>query len=200
MNAAIILLGFGGTGLLKDHAINTMKYAFSVAFKLFTMQLVMGVGMSFIKDFKILSTEWQDLFVLIACALILLVIMQTVPETVASIINGSHVGGGVGLGAATGAVMAVAGGAVGAAIGAHRTAGTVADAVKIASLEGHSGADKYKAAGNNLMESYKSAHHGKNSLGSIGQRASANMKDRLLAAQQPNPPKPISTAESDRKS
>ena len=40
MNAAVLLLGFGGSSLLKEYAINTMRYALSVAFKLFVMQLV----------------------------------------------------------------------------------------------------------------------------------------------------------------
>ena len=53
MNAAVLLLGFGGSSLLKEYAINTMRYALSVAFKLFVMQLVLGIGMSFISDFNI---------------------------------------------------------------------------------------------------------------------------------------------------
>jgi len=187
MSAAILLLGFGGTSLLKEYAINTMRYALSVAFKLFVMQLVMGVGLSFITDLGMTgSTDFFDLFMLIACAVILLVIMNTIPEIVAGIINGSHVGTGAGMRAAVTGAMAAAGGALGAVAGTvaggSRGAGTVSDAVKIASLEGHSGTGKLGAALGNLWQGHQAARQSKNAMGSTGQRMSSHMQDRKAAA------------------
>lgn len=186
MNAAILLLGFGGTSLLKDYAINAMRYTLSVAFKLFTMQLVMGVGISFIREMKVgVSTEWTDLFVLLACAAILLAIVNSIPETVAGIINGSHTGSGVGFKATFGAAVGAAvGGAVGAATGSKNVLGTVSDAVKKASLEGHEGLGNVaKAAAGNLKDAYGSARQSKNAMGSVGQRMSAHMKESRTVAE-----------------
>ncbi len=146
MNVAILMLGFGGAGITKDYAINAMRFALSVAFKLLTMQLIMAVGLSFINDLKVVEhMALQDLFVFIACTVILLALIQSLPETVAGIINGSHVGSGVGLkaalgasvGAMAGAAMGGAGKAAGAAQTATRGAQMLSAAHKIASLEGH---------------------------------------------------------------
>lgn len=186
MNAAILLLGFGGSSLLKEYAINTMRYALSVAFKLFVMQLIMGVGLSFINDFTIISTEWQDLFIIIACAVVLLVLANTIPETVASIINGSHIGAGVGMRAAVTGAMAAVGGALGAAAGSvagtSRGVGSVSDAVKIASLEGHGGTGMFGAAAKNLWRGHQAARQSKNAMGTVHERMSSHMKDRRAAA------------------
>jgi len=186
MSAAVLLLGFGGTSLLKEYAVNTMRYALSVAFKLFVMQLVMGVGLSFINDFNVVSSKWEDLFMLIGCGVVLLVLVGTIPEIVAGIINGSHVGAGVGMRAAVTGAMAAAGGALGAVVGSvvapSRTLGTVSDAVKIASLEGHSGTGKLGAALGNLWQGHQAARQSKNAMGSTGQRISSHMKDRKAAA------------------
>jgi len=190
MNAAILLLGFGGTSLLKEYAINTMRYALSVAFKLFVMQLVMGVGLSFITNLGTTGVEWEDLFVLIACAFILLVLVNTIPEIIAGIINGSHVGGCGGLrsavagaAAAVGSATGFAAGAAGTVTSAGRGLGTVSDAVKIASLEGHSGMGKLGATASNLRGAYGDARDAKNRTGTMGQRTSSAMTDRLAATQ-----------------
>ncbi|MDO5675861.1 MAG: P-type conjugative transfer protein TrbL, partial [bacterium] len=158
INAAIILLGFGASSFLREYAINVLRYVLSVAFKLFVMQLVLGVGMSFIADFKINSVRFEDLFILIASAVVLLVLISTLPDTVAGIISGSHVGGGVGLRAATGAVAGAA--ATGAMLGAKAVGGTanlgatVSRAAKIASLQGHGGVS---GTASQLWKSYQEA-------------------------------------------
>jgi type IV secretion system protein TrbL len=38
MTAALIMVGFGASGLFRDFAVNILRYAFAVAFKLFVMQ------------------------------------------------------------------------------------------------------------------------------------------------------------------
>jgi len=146
----------------------------------------MGVGMGFIDQLMIpTAVQYQDLFVIIACVVILLVLTNTIPEVAAGIINGSHVGAGVGMRAAVTGAMAAAGGAVGAMAGTAasgvRTSGTVADAVKIASLEGHEGAGKLGATLSNLWKSNQAARQGKNAMGSVSQRMSSHMKDQHAA-------------------
>ncbi|MDR3362115.1 MAG: P-type conjugative transfer protein TrbL [Desulfovibrio sp.] len=52
MNAGIVLLGFGGMRYFKDYSVNFMKYGFCVAIKLFVLQLMMSIIMSFTEGFK----------------------------------------------------------------------------------------------------------------------------------------------------
>ncbi len=177
MNVAILLLGFGGSGMTKDYAINTMRYVLSVAFKFLTTQLIMGVGLSFIADFQVIKKMGlEDLFILVSCAVILLAIIQTLPETVAGIINGSHMGGGVGLKAAAAATVGAAAGAFAGAVakGTH-AAQTVSAAHKIATLEGHQagggggqGSDSAKNAGGGTGGSGGNARSVSNGTGGSG--------------------------------
>lgn len=53
LNAGMILLGFGGSAFTKEFAFNFMKYALSVAVKLYVMQLLVALGLSFFyRDYK----------------------------------------------------------------------------------------------------------------------------------------------------
>lgn len=183
MNAAVILLGFGGSSLLKDYAVNTLRYALSVAFKLFVMQLVMGIGMSFIKDFSKSSTELLDLLVLIGAAVVLLALVKTLPEICAGIINGSHTGSGSALmstaGVVAGAGLAMTGAVAGATASIVRGAQTVREASRLASQQGNPG---FAQTARNLWAANQAARQEKNSHGSIGQRMSSIMKDNLAGA------------------
>ena len=198
MNAAVILLGLGGSGLLKNYAINTMRYAFSVAFKLFVMQLVLGIGMSFIKDFRTTSTNLEDIFVLIGAAVVLLALVKTIPDACVGIINGSHTGSGAGLastamevgGVIAGAGFATAGLAIGGTGKTARTIGTVRDASRMASMDGQPGLGQ---TAKNLWQANQAARQERNSMGSIGRRMSSHMKQGLAvreaANNTPEPPK-----------
>ena len=196
MNVAILLLAFGAASFLKEYAINTMRFAVSVAVKLLVMQLLLGVGMSFIDDLStIVNVDFYNLFILLACAVILLVLVQTIPDTVAGIINGSHVGGGVGLRAALGAVAGAA--ATGAMLGAKTVGGTanlvstVGRAFKIASLQGHGG---FAGAGSQLWKSYQEARQDEKRAGvgpsAIGEmrRMDASIKDMHTATRSASDP------------
>ena len=182
MNAAVLLLGFGGSSLLKEYAINTMRYALSVAFKLFVMQLVLGLGMSFIKDFRTLSSiELADLLVLIGAAVVLLALVKTIPDVCAGIINGSHTGNGGSL-MSTGAMVAgvgVAAGAAAAGGGASlaRGVGSVRAAVQMAGHEGKTGWAKLGGAARNLMNANSASRRDQNAWGSIGQRMNSHLKE-----------------------
>jgi len=182
MNAAVLLLGFGGSSLLKEYAINTMRYALSVAFKLFVMQLVLGLGMSFIKDFRTLSSvELADLLVLIGAAVVLLALVKTIPDVCAGIINGAHTGNGSSL-MSTGAIVAGVGMAAGAAAAGGsaslaRGVGSVRAAVQMAGYEGKTGWGKLGGAARNLMNANSAARRDQNAWGSIGQRMNSHLKE-----------------------
>jgi type IV secretion system protein TrbL len=202
MNAAVLLLGFGGSGLLKEYAINTMRYALSVAFKLFVMQLVLGIGMKFLNDFQTTPvTTLADVVVLIGCAVVLLVLIDKIPEVCAGIITGSHHGGGTGLGAAGSAVAAGVGGAAGAAVGAGMATGRGLSSIKAAldvagpQGQGKTGWARGAQAAKNIHDSFSTARRQENAYGSTGQRMNSILKDQrdvsraqATPPQQPHPP------------
>ncbi|MBQ4132744.1 MAG: P-type conjugative transfer protein TrbL [Desulfovibrionaceae bacterium] len=125
MTASIVLLGLSGSGMFKDYAVNTCRYALSVAFKLFVIYLLLGIGMSFINSFTISGTKFEDILTTLAACAVLLVLVKQLPDACAGIINGSHVsnsnalgsavmaGVHVGAAAASGGASAVAAGAAG---------------------------------------------------------------------------------------
>jgi type IV secretion system protein TrbL len=191
MSAAILLLGFGGSSMTKDYAINAMRYAVSVAFKLFTIRLVMAVGLTFINNLGVFNeVDLQGMFMILAAAIVLLVLVNSLPETVAGIINGSHVGSGVGLGSAAGTAAAMVGGTMvagaAAALGGARMASTVSKAQKIASLQGHGGIG---GTAGQLWNSFKAARQQDGAAGGVGstlRRMRTDIKDMHEASQAMN--------------
>ncbi len=197
MNVAILILGFGGASFMKEYAINVMRYIVSLAFKILVMNLILGIGISFIKDLGNYDTiSYEVLFVLLAASLVLLVIVQSLPDTVAGIINGSHVGGGVGLRAATGAAL----GAMAAtytvaskgAGGLGSAGATISRAAKIANLQGHGGIG---GTASQLWRSYQEARQDENRAGvgpsAVGEMRRMNAKsvsDMRRAARDANDP------------
>ena len=139
MMACLILVGFGGSSFLKDYAVNALRYALSVAFKLFVLQLVLGVGISFIESFDTSAAELQDIFVVIGASIVLLALVKTLPDACSSIINGSHVSSGSAL---LSAAAAAGGAAIGASLSIANTSKNVKDAANVAGLEGKTGFGK----------------------------------------------------------
>jgi type IV secretion system protein TrbL len=109
-SAGIILLGMGGGGgMFKDYAINTMRYAFSVAFKLFVLQLLMSLGMQFIEKMaKMSEYTFTDIASVTASAIILLALVKSIPDVCAGLIQGSHIGSGASLGASVRTIVSAA--------------------------------------------------------------------------------------------
>ncbi len=142
--AAFILMGFGASSFTKDYAVNTLRYVLSVAFKLFTMQLIMNIGLGFAEKLNAYEIDIENCIVMVAFSLVLLVLSQKIPEIVAGIIQGAHSGGGGGLmGGAQmvgGMIGAGVGGLVGGGAGAVGGAKALSSASKIAQAEGSSGA------------------------------------------------------------
>ena len=179
LNAAVILLGFGGSGLVKDYALNTMRYCLSVAFKLFVLQLIMGISMRIIEGFAVTDTEAIDLVTLIGSAVVVLALIKSLPDIAAGIINGAHVGGNslISTGMAAGAAMF--GGAVGAVKGAQaagRGAANLLRANKLANMEGATGLGKVGHMAGSLLKARQQAADQKSP--SMGTR----LRDRIEAA------------------
>lgn len=144
MNAAMILLGLGGASFLKEYAINVMRYVLSVAFKLFVMQLVLGIGMQFIQDMSVAEAKFEDIIVIIGVSVVLFALVKSLPDAIAGVINGSNVSSGSALsqaGAAlAGGAAAAVGGAIGGAAGTWGASQAVKKAAQTAGMSGASGA------------------------------------------------------------
>lgn len=184
MMASLILVGFGGSSFLKDYAVNALRYVLAVAMKLFVMQLVLGVGLSFIQDFDTSTAELQDIFVVIGASIVLLALVKSLPDTCAGIISGSHVSSG---GAMTAAAAAVGGAAFGAAAmavsggrSAVATTQNVRDAANIANMEGRSGMGK----GLHMARSLWGARQDAKTAGekALATRSRSEMRERLERA------------------
>ena len=150
MAASMILLGFGGAGFTKDYAVNAIRYVIAVAFKLFIITLLLGVGANFINAISLNdSPTFEELFVIIGAVVVLMSLATSLPDVCAGIINGSHVSSGMALVSTAGSVasMAIGGMLAGVgAVGAAKTAGT------LASEEGRSGLGKALHMGRSLTK------------------------------------------------
>ena len=145
--AALLLVAFGGSSFLKDYAVNAIRYVLAVAFKLFVMQLVLGIGIAFIEGFSTSTAELQDIFVVIGASVVLLALVKSLPDVCAGIINGSHVSSGAAL---TASAAAVGGAALGAAVASSNTIQNVKDASKVAGMEGATGLGKAASVAKSL--------------------------------------------------
>lgn len=184
MAAAIILVAFGGSSFLKDYAVNAIRYVLAVAFKLFVMQLVLGVGIAFIEGFSTSTAELQDIFVVIGASVVLLALVKSLPDVCAGIINGSHVSSGAAL---TASAAAVGGAAIGAMVAGSNTVQNVKDAAKVAGMEGPTGMGGLgKAAG--MAKAMWGARQDAKTSGekSLSTRTRSEMQDRLERAKMNN--------------
>lgn len=139
--AGIILLGFGGSKWTSDIAIGYFKTVINVGLQLFTMVLIVGIGKSFIDQYYNQMGDGviqiKDMFVMLVSSLILLVLVNKVPQMIGSIVGGASMGGIGGYGAAAAMGAAAAAGSALATAGAAAAAGMAAAA---------GGADALKAA------------------------------------------------------
>lgn len=181
MMAALILVAFGGSSFLKDYAVNAIRYVLAVAFKLFVMQLVLGVGIAFIEGFSTSTAELQDIFVVIGASVVLLALVKSLPDVCAGIINGSHVSSGAAL---TASAAAVGGAAIGTMIAGSNTIQNVKDASKVAGMDGASGLGK--AAG--MAKAMWGARQDAKSSGekALSTRTRSEMQERLERARMGN--------------
>ena len=118
LNAGIIMLAFGGSRWTEQFAINYYKTILAIGVKLFVILLMVGLGLSVIEDITDeLSNEqgFGELFVIIASALVLYVLVKSIGSLVQSLISGSGDTSTGGTGALIGASLGFAGGAAAAA-------------------------------------------------------------------------------------
>ena len=159
IGAALLLIGLGGASVVRDYAVNAIKYVFSVAFKLFVMQLLISVGISFITGFSSATAEFHDLLVVIGAVIVLYVLVQNIPETCASIINGAHIGSGAGTAAAVGAGRGVGAAVVGGIGAMAGGASAMSSASKLVSMEGKTGGGKIASMAGQLFTARQEAKH-----------------------------------------
>lgn len=182
MNASILLLGLGCATIFKEYAINVMRYVLAVAFKLFVMQLVLGLGMDFLQNMTINDIQFEDIIILIGVSVVLLALVKSLPDAIAGVINGSHVSSGSALGQAAaaaaggaiGAAAAVAGGVMGGAAGA----GAVKKAAQAANESGSKGLGKVGQMAGNLWQAHRESKYEAGKVGHMT-RMSANAGKRL---------------------
>lgn len=149
MAAACILVGLGGTSFFRDYAVNVIKYIVSVAFKLFVLQLVIGVGYSFMREAITPKADFPTIIVLVGVAIVLLCLVRSLPDTVAGIISGSYIGSGPG-----GLMRAVqTAGALGMAAGAglYAAGANTGLAAQTAKAQGASGLGLLSGTAANLI-------------------------------------------------
>ncbi|WP_031485857.1 P-type conjugative transfer protein TrbL [Maridesulfovibrio frigidus] len=125
LNAGIILLGFGGSKITKDYAVNFIKYACSVAMKLFSIQLLLSLSIEFIASFRNTEATFSQTLVILGASIIILVLAMTIPDIISGLINGPLTTSG---GALTSAVTAVSTGTNTALQGVKGTLGSAASA------------------------------------------------------------------------
>ncbi|WP_230962146.1 type IV secretion system protein [Alteromonas macleodii] len=118
--AGIFVLGFGGSRWTSDIAINYFRNVLGLALKLMTMTLMIGIAMSIMDSFLVnLSDDapMRELLVIFIVALVLVLLIHSVPNIVAGLIPGAGAAttsGNISAGAMAGAAMTTGGMAAGA--------------------------------------------------------------------------------------
>ena len=111
--AGVFLLGFGGCKWTSDIAINYYKTVLGIAFQLFIMVLLVGVGKSFIEDYHRSmsdSLSFSELAIMLVTSSVLLYLTSKLPPIISGIIGGGGATSGipVTVGAIVGAISTVA--------------------------------------------------------------------------------------------
>lgn len=180
MCASSILLGLGATSYLRDYAINSLKYVFAVAFKLMTMQLVMGVGINFITQLQLAENmDWGQIGVTISFCVIFYCLVKTLPDVVSGIIQGSHVSTGQAL---TSTVTAMGAGLAGFGMAAGSGVANIGRAAQAAKAEGAQGVrGMVKGTAGNFLSAARESMHNKDASRNT---MSSSLRERIEAARQ----------------
>lgn len=159
-NVGVLLIGLGGSIIFKDYAINVMRYILSVAFKLFVLQLIVSIGFTIITMASITQYTsegakmigFQDLFMILGQAIILLALAKSLPDTCAGILSGSSINGGNTLMGVSKMAGGMALGVATAGAGAAMAAGlSLKSAASITSGQGLSGFHRAGAMAKTVM-------------------------------------------------
>ena len=183
MCASAILLGLGATSFFREYAINALRYVLAVAFKLMTLQLVLGVGITFFSELKIEEDSWMQIGVTICFCVIFYSLVKTLPDVVSGIISGSHVSTGNALSSTVATMGAAAVGAGALGMAAARNIGLAA---RTARAEGASGiGGTIRGAASHLWGASREASHNR---GERQSTVTSSLRNRLLQAQMPKMP------------
>ena len=137
MAASCILLGFGGSSVMRDFAMNTLRYILAVGMKLFTMQLVIVTGYQFITNLVMQQPDVPLALTILGCVIVLFFLLNTLPGTVAGLVSSSSGGSGaIGMGSMGRTAL---GAAAAAAAGSYAGARNVGLAMQTARAEGATG-------------------------------------------------------------
>jgi type IV secretion system protein TrbL len=162
LNAAIILLGFGGSRWTSDYALKYLTFVLSSGMKIFVMQLLIGIGQSFILTMNTnYNGNMTQTLILLGVSIVLCLLVKQIPDYIQSIVAG------VSPGSAGNALVAAGSAAGGAAIGAATGGAAVMEAAKLAQAGGSTG------VGGTLLGAAKNL--GGAALGDFGGKLSGNL-------------------------
>lgn len=193
-NVGVLLIGLGGSKIFKDYAINVMRYILSVAFKLFVLQLIVSIGFTIITMASITQYAsegakiigFQDLFMILGQAIILLALAKSLPDTCAGILSGSAVNGGNPLMSVAKAAGGLALGAATAGAGSAVAAGlSLKSAAAITSGQGLSGFQRMGAMAKTVMNARTQAQMSKSPSITNVLRSQANAVRAQRALEKP---------------
>ena len=137
----MLLLGFGGSRWTRDYSAKIMTYAVSVGVKLMIIQLLIGIGLSFLNDFVTAYTSFsvENVSPIIVALIVLCGLVKAIPNLAQSIISGASIGHGGGFGTAMGLASQATRAATIATAAAMGGTGAVLGAAQLAAAQGGGG-------------------------------------------------------------
>ncbi len=181
MAASCLLLGFGGSSVMREFAMNTLRYILAVGMKLFTMQLIIAVGYQFVTNLVMKEPDVALALTILGCVIVLFVLLHTLPGIVAGLISSASSGSGTGLGALGKTAL---GAAAATAVGAYAAGRNVGMAASIARADGATGLGLVSGTARNLWDASRDATHNKddrqNTVGSSLRTMLENTRSKNL--------------------
>lgn len=119
-SAGIVLLGFGGSSATRNLAIAQLHLAIAVGMKRLVLQLLVGLSEVLIRGWAAnvgKDPDWTAIAVMVGVPLVLLRLVNTLPQRAQDMVLGTHSNMGVGLGHAPQMAAAAAGAAAAGAVG-----------------------------------------------------------------------------------
>lgn len=90
---AALFMAFGALGFARDVAISFLRFALGAGFKLLTLQLLVGIGSNFIKNWGQAtgngSMTYQGIFIMIGVTITLAALTKMLPDLVQRVVLGS---------------------------------------------------------------------------------------------------------------
>ena len=187
LSASTIILGFGGSRWTSEYASKYMSYVVSVGVKLFAMQLLVGIGENFVvQAYSAYQATHAQNLVFVGVAMVLLILVKTIPDTLQGLITGSAINTGAGQ-LLTAATAAATGKFVDSVAGSAGGAMAVSEAAMLARSEGSSFAMTPVSAIKNLAGAAlgevgaKLAGNPNTLAGTVGGRMAARMREDRLS-------------------